>query len=121
MLACILAWPLISSQPFNGGMTMESGVRVLWESVLLISASFVFIHGAGSWLNRRTKLWDFLTETGYGVYVLHAIVLVFVALAFGHAGLHPIVLWLALSALCVPLTFVVAWAARLLPVLKKIL
>lgn len=121
MLACILVWPLISSQPFNGGMTAESGVRVLWESVFLISASFVFVHGAGSWLNRRTKLWDFLTETGYGVYVLHAIVLVFVALTFGNAGSHPLALWLALSVLCAPLTFVIAWAARLLPMLKKIL
>ncbi len=121
MLACVCVWPLISSQPFNGGMTVQSVVRVLWESVLLISASFVFIHGAGIWLNRRTKLWDFLTETGYGVYVLHAIVLVFVALTFGNASLHPLVLWLALSALCVPLTFVLAWAARLVPILKKIL
>lgn len=121
MVVCIFAWPLISSQPFNGGMTVKSGVRVLWETVFLICSSFVFIHGAGAWLNRRTKLWDFLTDTGYGVYVLHAIVLVIVALAFGNASLHPLVLWLALSALCVPLTFAVAWAARLVPMLKKIL
>lgn len=121
MVVCIFAWPLISLQTFNGGMTAESGVRVLWESVLLVSASFVFVHGAGVWLNRRTKLWDFLTEAGYGVYMLHAIVLVFVALTLGNANLNPITLWLALSALCVPVTFVIAWVARLVPMLKKIL
>jgi hypothetical protein len=120
-IACIAAWPLVSGSSFDGGLTIGSLTRTLWESVLLISASFVCIHGARTWLNRRTKLWGFLTETGFGVYVLHAIVLVAVALLLGKSGLHPLILWLVLSTLCVPLTFFVSWAARLVPTFKKFL
>ena len=120
-LACVAVWPLISGANFNGGFNVWSLVRTLWESVLLISASFVFVHGARRWLNRPTKLWVWLTDNGYGVYVLHAIVLVAVALMLGSLGLHPLIMWLGLATLCVPLTFAVAWLVRMIPGVKRVL
>jgi len=120
-VVCIAIWPLISAPAFDGGFTIQSVTRTIWESVLLICASFVCVHGARLWLNRQTKLWCFLTENGYGVYVLHAIVLVAVALTLGSIGLHPLVMWLSLSALCVPLTFATAWAFRMIPGMRKVL
>lgn len=120
-IACIAIWPLISSPSFDGGFSIQSAIRTLWESILLISASFVCIHSARMWLNRQTKLWCFLTENGYGVYVLHAIVLVAVALTLGNIGFHPLAMWLFLSALCVPLTFATAWLVRMIPGVKKVL
>ena len=120
-VACVAVWPLISGANFNGGFNVWSLTRTLWESVLLICASFVFVHGARRLLNRPTKLWLWLTDNGYGVYVLHAIVLVMTALAVGSYDLHPLVMWLGLASLCVPLTFVIAWLVRMIPGVKRVL
>ena len=39
----------------------------------------------------------------------------------GSLGLHPLIMWLGLATLCVPLTFAVAWLVRMIPGVKRVL
>lgn len=101
--------------------TGASLVRLLAEnlfSVGLVLALLVFFR---RFVTRDNRVWRFLGDNAFAVYVLHTVVLVLVAMALGGWQAPAVVKFAGLAALSVPLSWVSAAGVRAIPGVKRVL
>jgi len=123
LLATILLLPLALSgkTAFLGNGHWQSAVYVLWDSTFSVGMCLGLITFFRRFFNHQTRLGRFLSRHAFTVYIIHAPVIVLLALAL--RGIHPEqLLKFSLAALVgVPLCFVVAFLARKIPFASRIL
>ncbi len=122
-VATILLFPLALSggAAFLGNGHWQSAVYALWDSIFSVGVCLGLIGLLRRFFNHQTKLGRFLSRNAYTVYIIHAPIIVFLAIAL--RGLHPeALLKFGLAALIgVPLCFVVAFLVRRIPFASRIL
>lgn len=123
--ATILLLPisLIGGQALSGGGHWQSGVFALWDSTVGVGMSLGLITVFRRFLNRESGAGRFLTRNAFTVYVIHAPIIVMLALALRpvHLG-PPQLLKLALAAaIGVPICFAAAALVRRLPGASRVL
>jgi glucans biosynthesis protein C len=107
--------------PFLGGLTWQSAVYALWEAAtgtgLFISTLVLFARAR--W--RETPVGNSFSESSYGVYVLHAALIILLALAMQGVPVHPAVKWIILSVFGVCGSWGLTEALRLIPGVSRVL
>jgi surface polysaccharide O-acyltransferase-like enzyme len=112
-VVCLLAYlPIMvlggaltnEAKPFLGGLTWQSGAYALWEAVAgtsLFIVTFVLFARA-RW--RPTGLGASFGRASFGIYLLHALVIIPAAIALHQIAAHPALKWVILSicGVCVP-------------------
>lgn len=72
--------------------------------------------------NHQSKLAKTLSDNAVAVYMFHPLIIVSVALLLSPVALYPIVKWLLLCVICVPLCFAAThFVFRRIPLLKDVL
>jgi glucans biosynthesis protein C len=106
---------------FVGHGTFQSAVYALWDSAFSVGMCLGLITFFRRCFNRSGRLGRFLSRNAYTVYIIHAPVIVLLALAL--RGVHPeALLKFGLAALIgVPLCFGVAFLVRKIPFASRIL
>jgi glucan biosynthesis protein C len=105
-----------------GGLTWESAGFSLWESFVAVAMSIGLIAVFREKLNHQSALAGKLSQNSYAVYMFHPPIIVGVALLFSPVVGYPVVKWLVLCIICVPLCFAATYYVfRRLPLLKDIL
>lgn len=125
--ATILLFPLALSGTlygkvyFLGGGHWESAAYALWDSVFAVGMCLALITFFRRSLNRQGRLGRFLTQHAFTVYIIHAPVIVFLALAL--RSIHPeqLLKFGLMAIIGVPVCFGVAFLVRKIPLASRIL
>ena len=106
---------------FFGGFHWQALVLALWEQFLCMAMIITLL----VWFRRRFNQQGSLTKTmsasAYSVYLIHAPVIVLVALALRDISLHPLIKYPLVALIVVPLCFLLATFIRKLPLARNIL
>jgi surface polysaccharide O-acyltransferase-like enzyme len=123
IVATVVLFPLALSPggEFLGRGHWQSVVYALWDSTFSVGICLALITFFRRFFNRQGRLGAFLSRHAFTVYVIHAPVIVFLALAL--RGIHPDpLLKFALAAVVgVPLCFALAYLVRRLPLASRVL
>jgi glucan biosynthesis protein C len=122
IVATLVLVPLAASggAAFVGKGHWQSAVYTLWDSTFSVGMCLGLLTFFRRFFNRSGKLSRFLSRNAYAVYIIHAPLIVLLALAL--RGIHPEqLLKFGLAALIgVPLCFGVAFLVRKLPFASRI-
>lgn len=106
----------------NGGLTWQSAGFSIWESFVAVAMSTGLIALFRERFNYQSKFIKKLYDNSFAVYMFHPPIIVAVALLFRPVALSPIVKWIMLCIICVPLCFAaIYFVIRRIPLLKNIL
>jgi glucan biosynthesis protein C len=104
-----------------GSWHWQAFVYALWEQITgmaVIVSLLVFFRDR---MNRTGAIWKILSAHAYAVYVLHPLILVFLALWMRDMTLPPLMKFLIVGPAALVLCFLAALAVRRLPLMKAVL
>jgi glucan biosynthesis protein C len=111
-----------TTNSIDGGFTLQSAVFSVWGSFVVVAMCIGLIGVFREKFNRQSKLIKKMSDSSFAVYMFHPPIIVAVALLFSPLALLPIVKWIILCIICVPLCFAAAhFIFRRIPLLKDIL
>ena len=125
-----LAWFLLvvvvtvngTTAAVDGGLTWQSAAFSLWESFVVVAMSIGLIAVFREKFNHQSKLVKTLSDNSFAVYMFHPMIIIPVTLLMSPVALYPVVKWLLLCIICVPLCFAAThFVFRKIPLLKNIL
>jgi len=133
MVLSVLMWPVIlisiviakkltgKVPEVNTGFSWPAVVYALWEPLIAWGMIAGLLLGFREWGNRESRVWEFCSARAYAVYIVHAPVLVAVALAL--SGWHgPALMKVAVTGcLALGLSLGVASAVMLVPGARRVL
>lgn len=106
----------------NGGLNWLSAGYSIWESFTAVAVSMGLIAVLREKFNRQNRLVKTLSDNAFAVYMFHPPILVAITLLLRPVALLPIVKWLMLCVICVPVCFAAAhFVIRRVQLLKNIL
>ncbi len=106
----------------QGGMTWQSAAYSVWESSVAVLMSFGLIAVFREKFNHQSKLVKTLSDNSFAVYMFHPMIIIPVTLLLSPVALYPVVKWLLLCIICIPLCFAAThFIFRKIPLLKNIL
>lgn len=110
----------IQATALHGGWHWLAFFYAFWESffcvAIIIGLVGIFRHR----FNTQNALQKFLSTNAFGVYVFHPIILVLVSLALKNLEIWPILKFIIVSTIVVPLSFMFAASVRKISFLRKI-
>jgi surface polysaccharide O-acyltransferase-like enzyme len=111
-----------STAALLGGLTWQSAGYSVWESFVAVAMSIGLIAVFREKFNHQSKLVKTLSDNSYAVYMFHPLIIIAVTLSLKPVALYPIIKWLLLCVICVPLCFAVThFVFRKIPLLKNVL
>jgi hypothetical protein len=124
LLATLIALRYVfhSEAASDGGLTLNSGIRCLWETLVCIGMGFGLIALYRSRFNGSNVAAGFLADNAFAVYVFHPPVLIALAIALQGFSAPPLVKAVVLTAATAIATFgLSALVLRRIPVLRAML
>jgi glucans biosynthesis protein C len=107
--------------PFKGGWHWQAQVYALWESFLAVSMCIGLIYAFRRYLNRRGKIAGFLVPNAYTAYIIHTPLITALAFAVRDIPIYPLLKWLVVASLAVPICFGLSSLIRKLPYMDRVL
>lgn len=107
--------------PFLGGVSWQSFALSVWEQFVCVGMVIGLLIWFRERLNRQGVLAKGLAASAYTVYLIHAPVLVLLALALRGIGLHALLKFVLVAPLAIALCFLIANYLRQLPLVRRIL
>lgn len=120
LCAIVASGALEGRHDIDGGPNRGAFLYALWESFFCVAFIVALLGIAREKLNFQKPWMRFLADNTFGVYVFHAIVLVLVSLAFKPVALSAIPKFALVSLLALAGSFLVAWAVRQIPPLRRL-
>ena len=116
----ILFFPLLilaggSPDNFFGGWRWQALAYALWESFLCFGMCIGLIYLFRRYANRQGGLARFLSPNAYTAYLIHGPVITILALAARDVSLYPLLKWVLVSLVAIPLCFALSNLIRKLP------
>jgi glucan biosynthesis protein C len=123
LVATILLFPLALSGKLNflGGGTWQSAVYALWDSTFSVGMCLGLITFFRSRFNHTSSLGRFLSRHAYTVFIVHAPVIVFLAIALRGLQLEHLLKFGLTAIIGVLLCFEAAFLVRRIPLAARIL
>ena len=109
-----------NSNAFKGGLYWQSLAFNFWETTTGVCMSVGLIAWFRQNVNWQNQLLKKLSDSSFTVYVFQAPILVLVAQAMQPLILPPILKFLLLSALALPISFLMAQVVKRIPLLRTI-
>jgi glucan biosynthesis protein C len=129
-IICILLLPVVfvlggvlegNTGPFLGGVHWQSFALSLWEQFLCMGMVVGLLVLFRERLNHQGRLAKDMAASAYTVFLIHAPVIVFLALALRGVILHPLLKFLLVAPVAIAICFILASFIRKLPLLRDIL
>ena len=106
----------------NGGLTWQSAAYSTWESFVAVAMSIGLVALFKEKLNYQTRLLKTLSDNSFTVYMIQLAIITPIILLFEPVALHPIVKWLLMCLICMPVCFIISnYFVRKIPLLKSFL
>jgi len=107
--------------PFFGGVHWQALVLALWEQFLCIAMIITLLVWFRKQFNHQGSLAKTMSASAYTVFLIHAPVIVLVALALQNISLYPLIKYPLVALIVVPLCFLLGTLIRKLPLARNIL
>jgi glucan biosynthesis protein C len=129
-IVCIVLLPIMfvaggvmegNVAPFLGGLHWQAFVTAVWEQFLCMGLVIGLLVWFRKRYDRQGALAKGMSASAYTVFLIHAPVLVFLALALRGISLHPLLKFAVVAPLAVALCFLIANYLRKLPLARRIL
>ncbi|HEX4213667.1 MAG TPA: acyltransferase [Candidatus Dormibacteraeota bacterium] len=109
------------SPSFVGGLHWQAAAYALWDSTLSVGVFLGLLVIFRRWANRAGAIWNQLSRSQYGVYVLHFPIVVALSLVLFALPLEPLLKLLLSIVIALPLCFTVAGLVRRIPGVARVL
>lgn len=107
---------------FTGGFYWQNFAYATWESFVCFGMSIGLLSLFWRRYNRQNKLSKIMSNNAYGVYIIHAPIIVFLSYAVQSIILYPLLKFAMVSLLAVPLCFMINYYLIIrIPYANKIL
>jgi surface polysaccharide O-acyltransferase-like enzyme len=106
---------------FTGGLHWQCFGYVVWEQFTGVAMIIALLFLFSKWLNRQGGVAKAMSASVYTAYIIHAPVVVLVAIAIRNISLYPLLKFALAVLIAVPLCFVLGNLIRQLPLAKRIL
>lgn len=106
---------------FRGGWTWQSAVYSTWEQFSGVALTVGLLVWFRRKFNRQNSLARAASDASYGAYVIHAPVIILIAVLLRGLSLYPLAKFVLLMAICVPVCFTLAHGLRQVPGVRKVL
>ena len=128
-IALVLAWvPMMllggaaeDDMPFKGGVHWQAGAYAVWEAFACVALTISVIYLFRRFFNRQGKVTGFLIPNAYAAYIIHAPVIVALALVVRNVQLYPLLKWLLLAPFAVLASFGLGALIRKIPFTDRVL
>lgn len=107
--------------PFLGGVHWQSFALSVWEQFLCMGMVVGLLIFFRERLNHQGRVAKDMAASSYTVFLIHAPVIVFLALALRGVTLHPLLKFVLVAPLALALCFILAHYIRKLPLARDIL
>lgn len=107
--------------PFKGGLHWQALVSAVWESFVCVSMCVGVIYAFRRWASTQGMLARFLSRNAYTAYLIHEPVIVSLAMALAGVVLYPLLKFVAVSLVAVPLCFALSALVRKIPGADRVL
>ncbi|NOV04001.1 acyltransferase family protein [Paenibacillus planticolens] len=114
---------VLSGKPMqvNGGMNLQSLVYAFWEPFVAVGLCLGLLVLFREKWNRSGAFFQELGSAAFGVYVIHAFILVAVSKGASTLPLPALVKWMAVGTASVMISFAVSYVLRKIPAVNKVL
>jgi glucan biosynthesis protein C len=121
--ATLILFPLALSGKLNflGNGTWQSAVYALWDSIFSVGMCLGLITFFRSRFNHSSSFGQFLSRHAYTVFIVHAPVIVYLAIALRNLQLEHLLKFGLMALVGVPLCFAAAFLVRKIPFASRIL
>jgi len=106
---------------FKGGWNWQAMTYALWEAFACVAITISVIYLFRRFFNRQGKVTGFLIPNAYAAYIIHAPVIVALALAVRNVQLDPLLKWLLLAPFAVLASFGLGALIRKNPYTERVL
>ncbi len=106
---------------FKGGLHWQSLVFSLWEAFFCMAMCIAVTYVFRRYLNTRGRVSQFLVPNAYTAYIIHAPIIVTLAFAIRDVDAYPLLKWVVVALVAVPLCFVLGDLIRKLPYTERVL
>jgi surface polysaccharide O-acyltransferase-like enzyme len=106
---------------FGGGFHWQALVMAVWEAFLVVGTCLGALALFRQRWNRQGRLAKGLAASVFAVYLIHPLVVVSVASALSPVALYPLLKFVIVVLIVLPLSFLVALVIRKLPLANRIL
>jgi glucan biosynthesis protein C len=107
--------------PFLGGLHWQCLAYAVWEQITGVAIIIALLYLFGKYLNRQGKPAQAASASAYTAYVIHAPVIILVAIAIRSISLYPLLKFALAVLIAVPLCFALSNVIRKLPLASRIL
>ena len=104
-----------------GGFNWLSLLYSIWEGFMCVAMSITVLDWFSKRFNQQGRFAKVLSDNCFGVYILHPIVIVPLALALSGIRMNLSMEFLLVTPVAVALSYLVVYSARKLPILRVIL
>jgi glucan biosynthesis protein C len=111
----------IDDTRFSGGWHWQALLSAVFQSYLCVSMVISLVYLFRRYLDRQGALAGYLSRNAYTAYLIHEAVITFAALATMGLMLHPLLKFILMALVSVPLTFGLSSLIRKLPYTERIL
>ncbi len=117
----LIGGALTSFDPYRGGWHWQAAAYALWESFLCVSMCIGLIYAFRRYLKQRGNIVGFLVPNAYTAYIIHAPVIATLAFAVRDITLYPLLKWVLVALVAIPLCFGLSHLIRKLPYTDRVL
>lgn len=107
--------------PLAGGLHWQAFTLAIWEQLTCVAIIVALTVLFRERYNSQGMLTKAMSESAYAAYIVHAPVIILVALGLRGVQLPLLLKWIFVSCLAVPLCFMSSYYLRRLPFVKRIL
>ena len=104
-----------------GGFHWQCFGLAAWEQFTGVAMIIALLFLSRKWFNRQARVSKAMSASAYTAYIIHAPVIVLVAIAIRNINLYPLLKFALAVLVAVPLCFALASVVRKLPLIRKIL
>ena len=106
---------------FDGGLTWQSAAYAVWESFVAVAMVIGLIALFKEKFNKQSKSIERLSRNAFSVFVFHSVIIVSLSLLFAPVNLIPIVKFVMVAIIGIPLCFLVTdLTIQRIPLLRKL-
>jgi surface polysaccharide O-acyltransferase-like enzyme len=107
--------------PLIGGFHWQCFGLAVWEQFTGFAMIIALLFLSRKWFNRQARVSKAMSASAYTAYIIHAPVVVLVAIAIRNINLYPLLKFALAVLVAVPLCFFLANVIRKLPLARRIL
>jgi peptidoglycan/LPS O-acetylase OafA/YrhL len=109
------------TEKFMGGFTWQNGTYAIWEQLVGLSLIIGLLGIFKNQFNKQGKIAKQLSESAYGVFIIHTPVMLGISALFLHWEIPQLLKFVALAPLTLLACFAIALLLKRTPVVKNIL